>query len=384
MDCGSLKTVVSVLMKIEEFKLERYFAKHETHAKYVLGASDCESFAVNEILTEKELSDLQSFRLGYSEAQGNMHLRKEIATLFKNVSYEDVVVAVPQESIFIAMNALLSPGDKVIVQVPCYQSLCAVPKAIGCNVVTWSPVTIKNQWYWDTNFLKENVDKATKLIVVNSPHNPTGYLFTRKEYKEIIDIAKEKNCYVFSDEMYRFLEYQKENRLPIGSDVYEKCISLSGLSKTFGLGGLRIGWLSTRDKALLRRVIEFKDYTTLSNSALSEFVALAALKKKEKLLSRNMNIIENNLKMLDEFFKRHTDKFIWLRPNAGPIAFVKTKFKENIDNFCEDLVNKKEVMLTPGTKFDYGNQYFRLGFGRKNMPDALKLFEDYINENIRQ
>jgi len=371
-------------MKIEEFKLERYFAKHETRAKYVLGASDCESSAINEILTEKELLDMQSIRLGYSEAQGNMLLRKEIATLFQNVTYDEIVVAVPQESIFIAMNALLSPGDKVVVQVPCYQSLCAVPRAIGCDVVTWSPVTIKNQWHWDIDFLKENVDKTTKLIVVNSPHNPTGYLFSTKEYAEIIDVAKEKKCYVFSDEMYRLLEYQKENRLPIGSDVYERCISLSGLSKTFGLGGLRIGWLSIRDKALLKRVMEFKDYTTLSNGTLSEFIALMVLKKKDRMLSRNMKIIESNLKLLDDFFERHTDKFSWLRPDAGPIAFVKTKFEKNIEDLCEDLVDKKGIMLTPGTKFDYGYHYFRLGFGRKNMPDALKLFEEYIKENIKQ
>jgi len=172
--------------------------------------------------------------------------------------------------------------------------------------------------------------------------------------------------------------------LPIGSDVYEKCISLSGLSKTFGLGGLRIGWLSTHDEVLLKRIVEFKDYTTLSSSAVSEFIALAALRKKDRLLSRNLNIIENNLKILDGFFKRNSDKFSWFNPKAGTVAFVKTKFESNIENFCEDIVNKKGVLLMPGTKFDYGHHYFRIGFARKNMPDALKLFEEYVNENIRE
>ena len=371
-------------MRIDEFKLERYFTKHEFDARYILCASDCESFSINEILGEKELAELHSLKLGYSESQGNTLLRKEIATLFQNVTFDEIVVAAPQEGIFIAMNALLSSGDKVIVQVPCYQSLCAVPKALGCDVVTWSPVNIGSQWHWDIDFLREKVDKTTKLIVINSPHNPTGYLFSKKEYEEIIGIAKENDCYVFSDEMYRMLEYQKENRLPIGSDVYEKCISLSGLSKTFGLGGLRIGWLSTHDEALLKRIVEFKDYTTLFSSSVSEFIALIALKKIDMILSRNLNIIENNLKILDAFFERHSDQFSWFRPKAGTVAFVKTKFKSNIENFCEDLVNKKGVLLMPGTKFDYGDHYFRIGFARKNMSDALKLFEEYVNENIKE
>jgi len=228
-------------MRIQEFMLERYFAKYEFTAKYIMGASDCESFAVDEILSGKELLELHSLRLGYSEAQGNALLRKEIATLFRNVSQDEIVVAVPQESIFITMNALLNPGDRVIVQVPCYQSLCAVPRAVGTKVVTWAPLKTNDRWCWDLDFLKKNVDKSTKLIVVNSPQNPTGSLFTRAEYAEIIEIAKENDCYLLSDEMYRLLEYREEDRLPAGSDVYEKCISLSGLSKTFGLDGLRIG-----------------------------------------------------------------------------------------------------------------------------------------------
>ncbi len=368
-------------MQIDEFKLERYSAKHAANVRYVLGASDCESFAVSEVLSEKELSDLHSLRMGYSESQGNTLLRKEIASLFKNVDYSQIVIAVPQEGLFLALNALLKRGDKVIVQVPCYQSLCAISKAIGCEVVTWSPVTIKNQWHWDIEFLKDKIDKITKLVIINSPHNPTGHLFTKNEYEEIINLAKENNCYVLSDEMYRMLEYQQKNQLPTGSDIYDKCISLSGISKTFGLGGLRIGWLSIREEALLKKVLQLKDYTTLSNSPISEYIALAALRKKDQILNRNMNIIQANLKLLDEFFVRHTDKFSWLKPKAGPVAFVKTKFEKNIEKFCNNLIDQKGVLLMPGTMFDYGHHYFRIGFGRKTLPDALTLFEEYINKN---
>lgn len=366
-------------MRIEEFKLERHLAQHEFTAKYVMGASDCESYALNEILSEKDLTDLSSFRLGYSESQGNSELRKVIASLFKAVNYEQIVVAAPQESIFLTLNSMLDPGDEVIVQVPCYQSMCAIPIAIGCKQINWKPSIVKKKWHWNIDLLRQRVNKKTKLIIVNSPQNPTGALFTQKEFLDIIDVAKENGCYLLSDEMYRMMEYHAEDRLPIGSDLYEKCVSLSGLSKSFGLGGLRIGWLSVPEKEILDRIVKLKDYTTLSNSSLSEFVALIALRKRKTLLKRNLGIVKRNLNYLDDFFVRHADKFTWLRPDAGPVAFVKTNLVFN-ESFCNDLVNEKGVLATPGSTFGYGANFFRIGFGRKNLPKALKAFEDFINK----
>lgn len=367
-------------MQIDEFKLERYSAKYAGRVKYVLSASDCESSTVREILSENELFALHNLKMGYSESQGNTVLRKEIATLFQNVEYSQIVITVPQEGVFLTLNAILEKDDKVIVQVPCYQSLCAISKSIGCEVIPWAPVTIRNQWHWDIEYLKDKIDKTTKLLIINSPHNPTGHLFTKNEYTKIINLAKENNCYVLSDEMYRMLEYQQDHQLPIGSDIYDKCVSLSGVSKTFGLGGLRIGWLSIREETLRNKILHLKDYTTLSNSPISEYITLTALRKKNTILNRNMKIIQNNLGLLDEFFARYTDKFSWLRPYAGSVAFVKTKFETNMEKFCSALINEKGVLLMPGTVFDYGHHYFRIGFGRKNLPESLKLFEEYIKE----
>ncbi len=366
-------------MRIEDFKLERFFARHENDTKYMLGASDCESFSVKEIVSEKEMTELHSLRLGYSNSQGFPLLRKEISRQFQNVSVDEIVVSAPQEGIFITFNSLLNSGDKTVVQVPCYQSLCAIPKALGCEVTTWAPKIVRNQWRFDVDELKEKVGKGTKLIVLNSPHNPTGSQFSKNEYEEIINLAQENNCYVFSDEMYRTLVLRKEDLLTSGSDLYEKCISLSGVSKTFGLGGLRIGWLSIREKTLLSKVLSFKDYTSLSNSILSEFVAMVALRKNDLILSRNLGIIQDNLNLLDDFFDQRKDLFQWLKPKAGTVALVKSKLEENVENFCADLIRKKGVLLMPGSKFDY-NDYFRIGFGRKNLPGALQKLEEYLDE----
>jgi aspartate/methionine/tyrosine aminotransferase len=368
-------------MRIDEFKLERYFERHEFSAKYIFCASDCETSTLNDFLSEKELSELHSIRLSYSQAQGNPVLRDEISKMYHNVGSEEIIVSVPEEAIFITMNSLLDPGDNVVVQFPCYQALSEVPRAIGCRVIKWEPEAVQDDWNWSLEFLRKMVNKRTRMIIINSPHNPTGHLFNKKEYDEIIQLARENNCIVFSDEMYRMLEYQNEDQLPIGSDVYEKCISLSGMSKAYGLGGIRIGWLSVREKEALDRIMRFKDYTTISSSALSEYVATVAVRKRAIILSRNLGIIRNNLKLLDTFFQKHKDKFVWLRPKAGPIAFVKTIIDQDIEDFCENVVKQKSVMLMPSTKFEYGDQHIRIGFGRQNMPEALNLFEEYLAEN---
>lgn len=366
-------------MKLSPFKLERYFARYEFNVRYTLCASDCESFLIQELLSKKELSKFLSLKLSYTESQGNPELRKEIAKLYTRVKPETIVVCTPQEGIFLAMNILLSPGDKIIVQSPCYQSLFEIAKALGCQVIPWNPIKGDPGWKWDTGFLKKHVDSKTKLVVINSPHNPTGHLFSKEEYQEIMKTAQQKGCYVFSDEMYRFLEYNPHERLPSGSDLYEKCISLFGMSKTFGMPGLRIGWLSMQDKELFNRIMSFKDYTTICNSALSEQIALVALRKKDKIIKRNLKIIKDNLTVLDAFFSKYKDQFSWTRPKAGSIAFVKLLLNTNSYDFCEEVVKKEGVMLLPSTEYDYGTHHVRIGFGRKSMPEALKAFERYLS-----
>ena len=369
-------------MKLNIFQLERYFGQYEFSTPYLFCSSDCESFEVQELFTTKEFEELKRLRLGYTESQGDPELRKEVSKLFKKVKADDILICVPEEGIFVLMNVLLEKGDSVIVQTPCYQSLFEVAKGIGCKIIKWEPIREDDKWIWDLDFLKQQIKKKVKLVVVNCPHNPTGQLFSHEEYAEIMRLAKKYNAYVFSDEMFRLLEYNKQDRLPSGPDVYEKCISLSGMSKSFGLPGLRIGWLSTRNKSLLKKAEIFKAYTTICNSALSELVSIKALKKKDTILKRNLGIVKSNLSLLDKFFDRHKDKFVWRRPKAGPIAFVEIRRNRNIEKLAHDLVEKKGVFIAPSTKFDYGTRHFRIGLGRENMPQALKLFEEYVSNEL--
>jgi aspartate/methionine/tyrosine aminotransferase len=250
---------------------------------------------------------------------------------------------------------------------------------LGCEVSKWQPRPEK-AWKFDIDALRSLIQENTKLIVVNFPHNPTGATVSKEDFQQIVEIAQERNIFVFSDEMYRFLEYNEVDRLPSASDLYENAISLFGVSKSFALPGLRMGWLSTKNKKLLNEFLKFKDYTTICPSAPSEILALMALRAKDKILERNLGIIKGNLDVLDDFFIRQASLFEWVKPKAGTIAFPTLKSSTSIADFCSDLVEKKGVMLLPATVYDYEGNNFRIGFGRKNTQEALQKLEEYIQE----
>lgn len=370
-------------MKIQPFKLERYFAKYEFSAPYLLSCSDCEALSLKEVLAmadENSLKLWNDLKLGYTESQGHPTLREEISKLYQTIQPEEVLVITPEEGIFIAMNNLLEKGDHIVTTFPGYQSLYEIANSLGCEVSKWIPKE-ENGWIFDIDDLKSLIKDNTKLIVINFPHNPTGATLQEQGLKEIIDIARQKDIVVFSDEMYRFLEHDQANRTSSACDLYENAISLFGMSKSFALAGLRIGWLTTKNSELLRKFAIYKDYTTICSSAPSEILAIIALRAKDKILKRNLSIIDGNLKILDEFFANHSKLFDWSRPKAGPIGFPKLKAEVDIADFCLDLVEKKGVMLLPSKVYDFESNNFRIGFARKNMPEALMKLEEYLKEN---
>lgn len=367
-------------MKINPFALERYFAKYEFNVRYLLCSSDCESVAVRDLLAlepeaEERLYDLW---LGYTESSGAPSLRSAISRIYDAVTPEGILVhSGAEEAIFNFMQANLQAGDHVIVHWPCYQSLYEVAAGIGCEVANWE-AREENLWRLDLDELKSLLRPDTRLVILNTPNNPTGYLMPGEDFKELNRLSQERGFWLFSDEVYRESEYDPAMRLPAACDVNPLAVSLGVVSKTYGLPGLRIGWVATQDAQILERMAAFKDYTTICNSAPSELLAEIALRHREELTARNLRILQHNLGLLDEFFARHGDRFMWVRPGAGSITFPRY-LRGDIDELCHDLVTQKGVLLLPGTLFgDHGN-HFRMGFGRRNFPEALDKFEEFID-----
>jgi aspartate/methionine/tyrosine aminotransferase len=359
-------------MNLETFRIERYFAEHEFTARHLLSASDCESVTLPELLglADDETRGLwERLWLGYTESAGHPLLREEIGRLY-GLAADDALVAAPEEAIFVAMNALLEAGDEVVVTWPAYQSLAEIARAIGCRVVRWELRVEGGRWTLDPDDLPALLSPRAKLVVANFPHNPTGYLPTRAEWEGIARTVAERGVTLFSDEMYRWLEYDEAQTLPSACELYEKAVTLGGVSKSLGLPGLRIGWLATRDRDLLRRAGEIKDYTTICSSAPSEILALIGLRGRDWLVGRNVAIVLANLREAEKHFGHRKSKYEWLPPMAGPVAFPRWLGEGSTQEWADATVRERGVMIAPGEVFEVPG-HFRVGLGRRGFRAAL-------------
>jgi aspartate/methionine/tyrosine aminotransferase len=367
-------------MKISDFRLERFFSRHEFSTPYLLCSSDCETLSVGELLAMEDHADerLKSLSLGYTETQGHEALRAEVARLYRTMTPEDIIIfSGAEEGIFVVMNVLLDRGDHAIVQSPAYQSLYEVASSLGCGITYW-PLREEHGWQPDIDLLSTSAHEKAKVIIINNPHNPTGFLMSHEELDRVIEIARKHDSIIFSDEVYRLLEYDVTHRLPAICDCYEKGISLGVMSKSFGLAGLRIGWIACKDREIQKKALAFKDYTTICNSAPAEFLAILALKHRDRIVGRNVSLIKRNCALLRSFLKDHGALFSWVEPKAGPIAFPRLNTGRGIEEFCGMLVKEMGVLLLPGTQYDFDDCHFRIGYGRENMPSALAKLEEFL------
>lgn len=372
-------------MPLPPFRLERFFARHEFAVEHVLCASDCESWTVGELL---ELDPgageaFQGLRLGYTESPGAPGLRREIAALYETVDPDDVLVfSGGQEAIFALMQVALEPGERLFVHFPAYQSLHEVARARGCDVVLWR-AREEDGWALDPAFLRWQLLQGSggpaRAVVVNSPHNPTGSVLAPERLEDLAGLAREEGLLLVSDEAYRFLELRQEDRAPAACDLDGTALSLGVLSKSFGLPGLRIGWIATRDRALLDRLAGVKDYLTICSSAPSELLAELALRHRDAVLERNRGIVRENLALLEDFLERRGDLFEWVPPAAGPVAYPALRAGQGANAFCAELLERTGVLLLPGSLFDdCDHRHVRIGFGRKDFPEGLARLEEAL------
>jgi aspartate/methionine/tyrosine aminotransferase len=373
-------------MRLHDFALERFFARWEFAASLLLCASDVEAWPLHDLL---DLADedgrrrWHELRLGYTESQGDPALRAEIAALYERVSADDVLVfSGAEKGIFALHNVLLGPGDHAVIVRPAYQSLAEVAYAAGADV---SRIELREAdgWRLDVSEVRAALRPNTRLILINEPHNPTGSLSDRATFDRLVELAAESGARLIVDEVYRFLEFDPADRLPAGADALETGVSIGVMSKSFGLAGLRIGWIATRDRQLLAQLAAFKDYTTICNSAPSEVLSLIALRARDRLLARNRAIVEANLPLLDGFFGRWGGVFEWVRPRGGSVGFPRLLADRPVDSFADELVRESGVLILPGTLFADTGNHFRVGYGRTNLPAALKRLERYAERTLR-
>jgi aspartate/methionine/tyrosine aminotransferase len=384
---GDRPSAMMRAMRIADFALERYFARWEFAVDHLLCASDVQGFPMADLLDladEQTRAMWEALTLGYTESTGHPLLRTEIAALYEGIEPDDVLVfAGAEEAIFCLANVMLGPGDHTVVTWPGYQSLYEVARATGADV-TLHELREDTGWALDVELLRRQVTPATRLIVVNAPHNPTGMLPDRRTFDALVSVADDAGAHLLVDEVYRFLEFADGDRLPAGAEASPRGISLGVMSKSFAMAGLRIGWLATRDRDVLARCASFKDYTTICSSAPSEILALIGLRARDAVLARSREIVATNLDRLDGFFDEWGDRFSWVRPRAGSVGFPRlTVPGVSIDDWAAGLVEAEGVLLLPGSQFGFGGNHFRLGFGRTDLPVALDRLEQHAASTLR-
>jgi aspartate/methionine/tyrosine aminotransferase len=320
--------------------------------------------------------------LGYIPTEGTFELRQAIAHTYDAIGPEDVLCfAGAEEGLYCAMHALLMPRDHAVVLVPNYQSMESVPRSI-CEV-SGIALHADRGWALDIDELRAAMRPNTRLVAVNFPNNPTGKNVDRQTFEEIVALCRERGMFLFSDEVYRGIERDERVRLPQAADIYERALSLNVVSKAYGLPGLRVGWIASRDHDALARMLKLKHYLSICNAAPSELLACIALKARDKILERNRALAAENLAKLDVFFAKHRDRFAWYTPDGGCIAYPRYLGSDGVETFCARLVDEVGVLLLPASMYrsellPLPADRFRIGYGRRGMDEALSAFDRFL------
>ncbi len=370
---------------LPDFRLETHFSKWEFKARYHLTASDAESLPLNELLamaSPQEREDFESMWLGYTETYGAPELRETIASLYAQRNADEILCfAGASEGIFAANSVILDKDSHAIVVTPNYQSHESMPAAI-CSA-TGVPLDSDDGWTLDIDRVAAAVQANTKLITINFPHNPTGTILSSDRYQALIDLSRKHGIYILHDEIFNGLGPSGTQHLPHIADVYERGLSLNVMSKAYGLPGLRIGWIACADTVVLSKMERLKHYLSICNSGPSEKLANVALKNRDKLLTRNCSIIDQNLPKWDAFFARYPQLFEWSHPDGSCMAFPRYKGEDGVEQFCQSLVEQSGVLFLPSTIYSSDlsatpNDRFRLGFGRIGLDEGLAALDAHM------
>jgi aspartate/methionine/tyrosine aminotransferase len=356
-------------VRIEPFQLERWMTTYEVKVKWDIAESGIFPMSSREILDllppeerETELDRLLDLRLGYSEACGSAELRGLVAATYENTSPDEILVTTGAiEANFLLFNELLSAGDRVVAVKPAYQQLHSVAKAIGCDVALWTPRD-DGGFRFDLDDLRALATPGTRMIVVNTPHNPTGAMLSEQELRDIYALAEELDAWILSDEAYRWLDLPGNPPLaPPMRNLGPLSISTGTFSKPFGLPGLRIGWIAAPED-VVRRCWGLRDYISLSPGKLNDALAVLAFRHRDQIVERTQRIVAENLPIAARWFAENADVVSWTPPQGGVLALMRYQLDLPSLELANRLAEDYSVMLAPGSAFGYEG-YLRIGVG---------------------
>jgi len=376
------------MTRLPDFNLEVYLGKWEFAARWHITPSDAQTLTIRELLAladPAERAAWEELPLGYIETWGTPKLRAAITATYKGIAPDDVLAfAGAEEGIYCAMHALLSSDDHALVVTPNYQSAEQVPLSLcATEGVALRP---ERNWDLDLDELAAKIRPNTKLISINFPHNPTGKIIDRATFDALVALCRKHGIWLFSDEVYRGLEIDPARQLPAVTEVYERGLSLGVMSKAYGLPGLRIGWVLSKDHALLSQMERIKHYLSICNAGPSEHLAIIALKARDKVIGRNVALVRENLQAVERFFAEYPGLFEWYRPDGGCVAYPRYLGTDGVEAFARRLVEEAGIVVLPSSIYRSSlgptpPDRFRIGFGRFHTRDGLEAMRQHLGRN---
>ncbi len=372
-------------MKIEPFKVEEWMNAYETGARYNIAETCVDSVSLNELFElteeskEKFWNAFSSRRLTYGTIEGHPSFKEGICSLYHTLKPDEIVpthgAAGANHHVF---YSLIEPGDRVISIMPTYQQLYSIPESYGAKVKLLH-LKAKNGYLPDLEELKALAVPGTKMICINNPNNPTGALMSRELLMQIVEIARNADAYVLCDEVYRHLT-QKDAWCESIVDLYEKGIAVSSMSKVFSLAGLRLGWIATHDRDVIKTCLSHRDYNLISCGMLDEELAGIALKHSDKLLARNQAIVRTNLEILDQWVQSEPH-MSYQKPQAGTTALVFYDYDIDSYEFCERMYHEVGTFVTPGDCFEEKHS-MRIGYASdtQELKDGLAAMSSFLRK----
>lgn len=371
-------------MWFKRMELEIWFDRYQYAIDYDIGESAVKTLAVKDVDV-----DLGKTLLRYGYHSGRPDLRTCIADQYPGLSQGHVIVTTgASEANFAVVAALVKPGDHVVIEHPNYPPLYEVPRSLGCDV---SLLTLKyeDRFKPDLDELKSKITPATKLVSLTHPNNPTGSIISEEELCEVIDVIEFYETYLLFDETYRHMAYG-ENLLPPAASLSERAVSITGMSKCYGLPGIRTGWLATKNQFIRDSVVAIREQLSISNNTLGEEIALSVLKRYDTFLDNARQRIENNREIVASWMENH-DSFEWVYPDAGVVCFP--RIKEHVavdpDRLFRHLAEVYKTFVVPGRCFEMDSRHFRIGFGadaeeiRTGLSNLDKALNDFISKEVQ-
>jgi len=366
---------------IDIFKMERMQSTWENVVDYNLSESGVHPLNLKELLTPAEIEALTGLELGYTQTNGTTPLREQIARLYPGVGPDQILAtAGSSEANFLLMWSLIEPGDEVLFELPNYMQMGGLLRAFGADVKLFR-LRESLGWQPDLEEMRRLVTPKTKLIVLTNPNNPTGAVLNPEVMKGIVDLASSVGAWILADEVYQGAELSGVTT-PSFWGMYPKTLVVNGLSKAYGLPGLRVGWIIGPED-VVKRTWPYHDYTTISPSALSDRLATLALTpgNRDRILGRTRGILNSNFPVLETWLREHGGLFSFRPPQAGAICFARYELKVNSTDLVERLIREKSVLVVPGDHFETDG-YLRFGYGSEKgyLLRALGLIDETLKK----